>query len=170
MKRREFIAGLGGAAALPAAGWAQQPAMPVIGYLTAATYSQLSLAAFHRGLAEHGYVEGRNIAVLYRDAEGEYDRLPAMAGELVRQNVAVLVATGTTPTALAAQSATQTIPIVFLMGTDPVEYGLVKSLARPSGNITGVTNLTAEVNAKRLDLLHELVPPTCRCIRPPSLS
>jgi putative tryptophan/tyrosine transport system substrate-binding protein len=158
MKRRDFIAGLGGAVAWPRAARAQQTAVPVIGYLAAATYSPVSLAAFHRGLAERGYVEGRNIGIVYRAAEGRYDRLPALAAELVRQNVAVLVATGSTPTALAAQSATQMIPIVFGIGTDPVEYGLVSSLARPGGNITGVTVLTAEVNAKRLDLLHELVP------------
>jgi putative ABC transport system substrate-binding protein len=158
MRRREFIAGLGGAVAWPVVAESQQTAVPVIGYLTAAAYSRVSLAAFHRGLAEHGYVEGRNIGLVYRAAEGKYDRLPDLAAELVRENVTVLVATGSTPTALAAQSATQTIPIVFLMGTNPVEYGLVRSLARPGGNITGVTNLTAEVNAKRLDLLHELVP------------
>jgi putative tryptophan/tyrosine transport system substrate-binding protein len=162
MKRREFIAGLGGAAVWPLlrprVARAQQATMPVIGYLAAAASSPVSLAAFHRGLAERGYVEGRNIRIVYRAAEGKYDRLPALAAELVRQKVAVLVATGSTPTALAAKSATQTIPIVFLMGTNPVEYGLVSSLARPGGNITGVTNLTAEVNAKRLDLLHELVP------------
>jgi putative tryptophan/tyrosine transport system substrate-binding protein len=157
MKRRDFVVGLG-ATTLPLGARAQQTTMPVIGYLTAATYSPVSLAAFHRGLAEHGYIEGHNIAIVYRGAEGEYDRLPALAAELVRQNVAVLVATGSTPTALAAQSATQTIPIVFAIGTNPVEYGLVRSLARPGGNITGVTVLTAEVNAKRLDLLHELVP------------
>jgi putative tryptophan/tyrosine transport system substrate-binding protein len=158
MKRREFIGGLGGAAVWPLVPRAQQITKPVIGYLEAATYSPASLAAFHRGLAEHGYVESRNIGIVYRSAEGNYDRLPALAAELVRQNVAVLVATGTTPTALAAQSATQTIPIVFAIGTNPVEYGLVRSLARPGGNITGVTTLTAGVNAKRLDLLHELVP------------
>ena len=117
-----------------------------------------ALAAFHQSLAEYGYVEGRNVAILDRLAEGEYDRLPALAAELVRQNVAVLVTTPTTPAALAAQAATRTIPIVFIIGTNPVEYGLVGSLARPGGNITGVTGLVAEVNAKRLDLLHELVP------------
>jgi putative tryptophan/tyrosine transport system substrate-binding protein len=116
------------------------------------------LAAFREGLAEHGYVEGRNVTFLDRSAEGEYDRLPVLAAQLVRQNVAVLVTSPTTPAALAAQAATQTIPIVFIMGTDPVESGLVRSLARPGGNITGVTALTAEVNAKRLDLLHELAP------------
>ena len=115
-----------------------------------------ALAAFHQSLAEYGYVEGRNVAILDRLAEGEYGRLPALAAELVRQNVAVLVTTPTTPAALAAQAATLTIPIVFIIGTNPVEYGLVGSLARPGGNITGVTGLVAEVNAKRLDLLHEL--------------
>jgi putative ABC transport system substrate-binding protein len=159
MRRREFITLLGGAAAAwPIAARAQQAAMPVIGILSAAPPPPTRLPAFHRGLAEYGYVEGRNVAIVYRPAEGEYDRLPALAVELVRQQVAVIVTTGTTPTALAAKSATRTIPIVFLMGTDPIEYGLVSSLARPGGNVTGVTTLVAEVNAKRLDLLHQLVP------------
>jgi putative ABC transport system substrate-binding protein len=158
MRRREFIAGLGSAVAWPLTAQAQQPSLPVIGRLIAATISPATLAAFRQGLAEHGYVEGRNVAVLERLAEGDYDRLPVLAAELVRQNVAVLVTTPTTPAAQAAQAATQTIPIVFLMGTDPVESGLVRSLARPGGNITGVTVLVAEVNAKRLDLLHQLVP------------
>jgi putative tryptophan/tyrosine transport system substrate-binding protein len=158
MKRRDFIAGLGGAVAWPLVARAQQTKLPVIGHLIAATLSPATLAAFREGLAEHGYVEGRNVTILDRVAEGEYDRLPVLAAELVRQNVAVLVTTSTTPAALAAQAATKTIPIVFLMGTNPVEYGLVRSLARPGGNVTGVTALVAEVNAKRLDLLHELVP------------
>lgn len=158
MRRRDVIAGLGSAAACPLIVRAQQTKLPVIGRLIAATLSPAFLAAFRQGLAEHGYVEGRNVAVLDRLAEGEYDRLPALAAELVRQNVAVLVTTPTTPAALAAQAATRTIPIVFIIGTNPVEYGLVRSLARPGGNITGVTGLVAEINAKRLDLLHELVP------------
>jgi len=158
MRRREVIAGLGSAVACPLIARAEQTKLPVIGRLIAATLPPATLAAFRGALAEHGYVEGRNVAILDRLAEGEYDRLPALAAELVRQNVAVLVTTPTTPAALAAQAATRTIPIVFVIGTNPVEYGLVTSLARPGGNITGFTGLVAEMNAKRLDLLHELVP------------
>jgi ABC transporter substrate binding protein len=143
IRRRKFIAGIGSAAVWPVTARAQQTKLPVIGRLIAATLPPTPLMAFRQGLAEHGYVEGRNVAILDRLAEGEYDRLPALAAELVRQNVAVLVTTPNTPAALAAQAATRTIPIIFIIGTNPVEYGLVRSLARPGGNVTGFTGLVA---------------------------
>jgi putative tryptophan/tyrosine transport system substrate-binding protein len=160
MRRREFIAGLGSAAAWPVVARAQQPSVPTVGFLNPAP-SQMShstrIAAFVRGLADTGYVEGRNVMIEYRWADGRNDRLPALAADLVRRNVAVLVAAGGTPSALAAKAATSDIPIVFQVGSDPVEFGLVSSLAQPGGNLTGVTSLSAEVVAKRLELLHELV-------------
>ena len=161
MRRRELIASIGGAAlAWPFAGLAQQKAMPVIGWLASGSSGPYApfVAAFRQGLSENGYIEGQNLATEYRWAEGQYDRLPALAADLVSIKVAVIATSGSTPSARAAQNATSTIPIVFSVGGDPVELGLVASLARPGGNLTGFTILAVDLMPKQLELLSELVP------------
>jgi putative ABC transport system substrate-binding protein len=160
MKRRQFIAGIAGAAAWPLAARAQQPTLPVIGVLSSQSaddeYKNV-IVPFLQGLKETGYVEGQNVAVEYRYAEGQPDRLPALALDLVRRRVAVMVAAGTTA-AVAAKPATTTIPIVFSAGGDPVALGLVASLNRPGANVTGMAALVSELSSKQLQLLRELIP------------
>jgi putative ABC transport system substrate-binding protein len=157
--RRELIAVLGGTAAWPLVARAQQPAMSVIGFLGTGSRESdaIRVSSFHQGLSEAGFAEGRNVGIKYCWAEGQHARLPELAAELVRDHVAAII-TGSTPGAFAAKAATTTIPIIFYLGTDPVEVGLVASLNRPNGNLTGVTNLGVILGPKQLELMHELVP------------
>jgi putative ABC transport system substrate-binding protein len=159
MRRRDFIAAVGGAAAWPAVIKAQHKATPVVGFLNGASYNLSAhlVRSFHQGLGETGLVEGRNVAFEYRSAEGRYEMLPALAADLVSRRVDVIAATGT-PTGRPAKAATSSIPVVFVTGSDPVQQGLVPNLHRPGGNLTGATTLAVEMGQKRLELLHELVP------------
>jgi putative ABC transport system substrate-binding protein len=160
MRRREFITLLGGAVASPLAARAQQPALPVIGFMSGRSPGDSThlVAAFRQGLAENGFVEGQTVAIEFRWADGDYDRLPALAADLVSRKVAVLVGVGGDISAVVAAKATRTIPVVFGMGGDPVKAGLVASFNRPGGNVTGYTVLTSEMESKRLGLMRELVP------------
>jgi len=160
MRRREFVTALGGAIAWPLTVRAQQPSMPVIGFLSARSPDESShhVRAFREGLSATGYIEGQNVAIQYRWAEGRYVRLPVLASELVAQRVSVIAATGGNVSGLAAKSATSVIPIVFIVGDDPVKLGLVPALNHPGGNVTGMSVFTTELGTKRLEVLNELVP------------
>jgi putative ABC transport system substrate-binding protein len=161
MRRRQFLTLVGGAtAAWPLAARAQKPALLVIGVLYGVSAAAWTgpMAGFHRGLAEAGFIEGRNVAIEYRWAEGQYDRMPAMAADLVKRNVAVILVGGYLPGVRTTMAATKTIPIVFTTNTDPVANGVVASLNRPGGNVTGVTGLGGELGPKVLEILHDLIP------------
>jgi len=161
MRRRDFIKIIAGSAtAWPLSARAQQPAMPVIGFLSSRSpvESAQLVAAFLDGLKRNGFVEGQNVRIEYRWAEGQYDRLARLASDLVNRNVAAIAAVGNTPSAYAARTATTTIPVVFVIGDDPIEVGLVDSLSRPHGNLTGVTVLFGALGPKRIEVLHEIIP------------
>ena len=165
MRRREFLAFVGGTAAgWPLTARAQQPALPVVGVVSGQSPQSdaRNVTAFYKGLSEAGYIDGQNVTVEYHWVEGHYDRLPALMADLVRRQVAVIATTGNQATALAAKAATATIPIVFAVGQDPVKFGLVTSLARPGCNATGLNSFLSEVDAKRLRLLHDMVPKAAR--------
>jgi putative ABC transport system substrate-binding protein len=160
MIRREFIGLVSGAVMLPLAARAQQPSLPVIGFLHSGSRDMFArpLEAFHQGLGQSGFVDGRNLAVEYRWAENRYDRLPALAADLVSRGVKVIATPGSTPAALAAKAATSEIPLVFLIGNDPVRLGLVASLNAPGGNVTGINFLINQLEGKKLEVMHQLVP------------